>query len=138
MLVPGEGGPLIPLLAFPKGFKFNCFAEDKSNNHCSRTPSLIKVYFLEPKPSASNNLEPRPRFKKGSSIIFIAGLAICLLSISFKKLVLRAIADPFIAEAKWPAIDLDTLGSNITGYLPVNGFVAPILASVFFAASIPM
>ena len=99
-VVPGDGGPLIPRLAFPVGFKFSCFADDKSRSHCCKTPSCIKVCFDVPNPSPSNNLEPKPLLSNGSSTKLIEALATFSSSMSFKKLVLRVIAEPFIADAK--------------------------------------
>ena len=97
--VPGAGGPLIPLFAFPVGDIFNCFADDKSNNQFLSTPSLIKIFLEAPSPSASNNLEPKPLLRKGSSIKVIDSFAILSFKESFKKRVLRAIDYPFIADA---------------------------------------
>ena len=98
--MPGEGGPLIPLFALAVGNKFNCLEDDKSNNQFSSTPSLIKTCLEVPRPSASNNLEPKPLLRKGSSIKVIDSFAILSFKESFKKLVLRAMDDPFIADAK--------------------------------------
>ena len=71
--------------------------------------------------------------KCGSSTTLIFLLKICSFSFPFKKLVPFIIEVPLIPEIIWLRIDLATLGSKITGNLPVGALVDPILSKTFLA-----
>ena len=58
--------------------------------------------------------------------------------LSWRKLVLRAIAEPVIAPAKWPNKVAETRGSNSTGYFPGLGRAAPTRATARSPARRPM
>ena len=62
---------------------------------------------------------------------FICLLKICSFSFPFKKLVPFIIEVQFSPEIIWLRIDLATLGSKITGNLPVGALVDPILSKTF-------
>ena len=98
--MPGAGGPLIPLFALAVGNKFNCLEDDKSNNQFSSTPSLIKTCLEVPRPSASNNLEPKPLLRKGSSIARKTSFLKDSLNDKIANESVTLIDDPLIADAK--------------------------------------
>ena len=72
-------------------------------------------------PSPSNGRERRPRRRNGSSTMVTPGANTRLPSLSWRKLALRATAEPLIAPAKWPSRVVATRGSSSTGIRPGDG-----------------
>src|SRR3954468_24558032 len=92
----------------------------QSSSQVVSTPSSISAIFFTATPSASNVCERRPRLRRGSSTMRMFFANSCWPSLSFRKLVLRAIEAPLMAPTTWPTSDPATRGSNTTGTLQVS------------------